>query len=115
MQKFEVGMDPADPQNRSEWRGRLRERLVKKPTLGRGKQGTKMDMMMMMKYSSYNIMICRKTYGPLFYCLFQFPWDDSSYEGAIAGNTCFISFFVTFFIPHHTKSGGVLCYTLQTF
>ena len=24
-------MDSADPQNRSEWRGRLRERLVKKP------------------------------------------------------------------------------------
>ena len=26
-----LGMDSADPQNRSEWRGRLRERLVKKP------------------------------------------------------------------------------------
>ena len=25
-----LGMDSADPQNRSEWRGRLRERLVKK-------------------------------------------------------------------------------------
>ena len=24
-----LGMDSADPQNRSEWRGRLRERLVK--------------------------------------------------------------------------------------
>ena len=38
-----LGMDSADPQNRSEWRGRLRER----PTLGTGKQGSKMDMMMM--------------------------------------------------------------------
>ena len=27
----QLGMDSADPQNRSEWRGRLRERLVKKP------------------------------------------------------------------------------------
>ena len=26
-----LGMDSADPQNRSEWRGRLRKRLVKKP------------------------------------------------------------------------------------
>ena len=26
-----LGMDSADPQNRSDWRGRLRERLVKKP------------------------------------------------------------------------------------
>ena len=26
-----LGMDSVDPQNRSEWRGRLRERLVKKP------------------------------------------------------------------------------------
>ena len=26
-----LDMDPADPQNRSEWRGHLRERLVKKP------------------------------------------------------------------------------------
>ena len=26
-----LGMDSGDPQNRSEWRGRLRERLVKKP------------------------------------------------------------------------------------
>ena len=31
--------------NRSEWRGRLRGRLVKSPTLGRGKQGSKMMMM----------------------------------------------------------------------
>ena len=43
-----LGMDSADPQNCSEWRGRLCERLVKSPTLGRGKQGSKMDMMMMM-------------------------------------------------------------------
>ena len=28
-----LGMDSADPQNGSEWRGRLRERLVKKPNL----------------------------------------------------------------------------------
>ena len=27
-----LGMDSADPQNRSEWRGPLRERLVKKPS-----------------------------------------------------------------------------------
>ena len=26
-----LDMDSADPQNRSEWRGRLRGRLVKKP------------------------------------------------------------------------------------
>ena len=32
-----LDMDSADPQNRSEWRGRLRGRLVKKPKLGRGK------------------------------------------------------------------------------
>ena len=35
-----LGMDSADPQNRSEWRGRLRERLSKSPTLSRGKQGS---------------------------------------------------------------------------
>ena len=28
-----LGMDSADPQNRSEWRGRLRERPVKKPNI----------------------------------------------------------------------------------
>ena len=43
-----LGMDSADPQNRSELRGRLRERLVKKPNPRRGKQSSKMDMMMMM-------------------------------------------------------------------
>ena len=42
-----LGMDSADPQNCSEWRGRLRD-LSKSTTLGRGKQGSKMDMMMMM-------------------------------------------------------------------
>ena len=34
-----LGMDSADPQNRSEWRGRLRERLVKKPNPRLGKTG----------------------------------------------------------------------------
>ena len=29
--RMKLDMDSADPQNRSEWRGRLRERLVKKP------------------------------------------------------------------------------------
>ena len=53
-----LGMDSADPQNRSEWRGRLRERLVKNPTLGRGKQGSKMDMMTMMMRTGEN---CWKT------------------------------------------------------
>ena len=36
-----LDMDSADPQNRSEWRGRLRGRLVKKPNLGRGKRALK--------------------------------------------------------------------------
>ena len=36
-----LDMDSADPQNRSEWRGRLRGRLVKNPTLGRGKRALK--------------------------------------------------------------------------
>ena len=35
-----LGMDSADPQNRAEWRGRLRERLVKKPN-PRGKQASR--------------------------------------------------------------------------
>ena len=30
-----LDMDSADPQNRSEWRGRLRGRLVKKPNRGK--------------------------------------------------------------------------------
>ena len=42
-----LDMDSADPQNRSEWRGRLRGRLVKKPNPQR-KTGSKTDMMMMM-------------------------------------------------------------------
>ena len=40
-------MDSADPQNRSEWRGRLRGRLVKKPNPRSRKTGSKTDMMMM--------------------------------------------------------------------
>ena len=37
--KKKLGMDSADPQNRSDRKGRLRGRLVKtSPTLGRGKQ-----------------------------------------------------------------------------
>ena len=41
-----LGMDTADPQNRSEWRGRLRRRLVKQvqPSV----EDYKTDMMMMM-------------------------------------------------------------------
>ena len=40
-------MDSADPQNCSEWRGGLEEDLSKSPALGRGKTGSKTDMMMM--------------------------------------------------------------------
>ena len=43
-----LDMDSADPQNRSEWRGRLRGRLVKKPNPWKRKTGSKTDMMMMM-------------------------------------------------------------------
>ena len=43
-----LDMDSADPQNRSEWRGRLRGRLVKKPNSRWRKTGSKTDMMMMM-------------------------------------------------------------------
>ena len=43
-----LDMDLADPQNLSEWRGRLRGRLVKKPNPGKRKTGSKTDMMMMM-------------------------------------------------------------------
>ena len=43
-----LDMDSADPQNRSEWRGRLRGRLVKKPNPRWRKTGSKTDMMMMM-------------------------------------------------------------------
>ena len=42
-----LGMDSADPQSRSEWRGPFEKDLSKSPILGRGKQGSKMDMMMM--------------------------------------------------------------------
>ena len=41
-----LGMDSADPQNRSEWRGHLQGRLIRQATLDRGKRGLKMDMMM---------------------------------------------------------------------
>ena len=43
-----LDMDTADPQNRSEWRGRLRGRLVKKPNPRKRKTDSKTDMMMMM-------------------------------------------------------------------
>ena len=36
-----LGVDSAGPQGRSEWRGRLRGRLVKSQTLGRGKRALK--------------------------------------------------------------------------
>ena len=45
-----LDMDSADPQNRSEWRGRLRGRLVKKPNPRKRKTGSKTDMMMMMTF-----------------------------------------------------------------
>ena len=35
-----LGMDSADPQNCSEQRGFLRERLVRKPNLGGAKEGS---------------------------------------------------------------------------
>ena len=37
----QLNIDSADPQNRSEWRGRLRGRFVTNPTLGRGKRALK--------------------------------------------------------------------------
>ena len=43
-----LGMDPADPQNRSEWRGRLRERFVKQAQPSVEDTGFKMDMMMIL-------------------------------------------------------------------
>ena len=43
-----LGMDSADPQNHSDEKD-----LSKSPTLGRGKQGSKMDMMMMMKQNMF--------------------------------------------------------------
>ena len=39
-----LGMDSADPQNRFEWRGHLSRKTC------RGKQGSKMDMMMMLNF-----------------------------------------------------------------
>ena len=44
-----LGMDSADPQNRIVLSGEdaFKKDLSKSPTLGRGKQGSKMDMMMM--------------------------------------------------------------------
>ena len=47
-------MNSADPQNHSEWRGRLRERLVKNLTLIKRKTGYKMDMMMMIMMMKKN-------------------------------------------------------------
>ena len=46
--KKKLGMDSADPNKRSEWRGRIRGNCQISPTLDRGKQGFKMDMMIMM-------------------------------------------------------------------
>ena len=43
-----LGMDSVDLQNRSEWRGRLRERLVKQAEPSIEKNRLKMDMIMMM-------------------------------------------------------------------
>ena len=52
-----LGMDSADPQNRSEWRERLRERLVKQaqPSVkeNRVKNGYDDDMMMIFKRGIY--------------------------------------------------------------
>ena len=45
-----LDMDSADPQNRSDERTPSRKTCQKSPTLGRGKQGSKMDMMMMENY-----------------------------------------------------------------
>ena len=40
--KKKLGMESADPQNHSEWRGRLRKTTCQtNPTLGRGKQALK--------------------------------------------------------------------------
>ena len=48
-------MDTADPQNRSEWRGRLRKRLVKQVQPSVEDKDYKTDMMMMMDVKSQNI------------------------------------------------------------
>ena len=47
-------MDFADPMNRSEWRGRLRGRLVKQAQPSVEETGFKMDMMMMMMYLTWS-------------------------------------------------------------
>ena len=49
-----LGMDSADPQNCSEWKA-FEKDLSKSPTLGGGKQGSKMDMMMVMIVPKSNI------------------------------------------------------------
>ena len=57
-----LGMDSADPQNRFEWRGCLRERLVKQaePTDREKQKGFKMDMIMIM-IMIVMTMICQGT------------------------------------------------------
>ena len=52
-----LGMDSADPQNRSEWRGRLQERLVKKPN--------PRQMSILIKAPSYAVVVrcIRAVYG----------------------------------------------------
>ena len=58
-----LGMDSADPQNRSEWRGCFEKDLSKSPLLRRGKQGSNMGMMMMMmlkfKHDVFRLMVLR--------------------------------------------------------
>ena len=58
-----LGMDSADPQNHSEWRGRFEKALSKSPLLRRGKLGSKMDMMKMMmlkfKHDVFRLMVLR--------------------------------------------------------
>ena len=49
MQPFRTLMDSADPQNRSEWRGRLRGRLVKQDQPSE-ENGFKLDMMIIPKH-----------------------------------------------------------------
>ena len=50
-----LDMDSADPQNRSEWRGRLQGRLVKKPNSQKRKTGYKTDMMMMIVWYKFRL------------------------------------------------------------
>ena len=49
-----LGMDSADPQSGED---AFEKDLSKSPTLGRGKQGSKMDMMMMMSVR-YGMYVC---------------------------------------------------------